>query len=49
MICPNCRSECDREEVDIGVGTLTGPWHCNNCGWSQDDGTASLIPALVSN
>lgn len=33
--CPDCGSECDREEVDIGVGTQCGPWQCNNCGWKE--------------
>ena len=35
--CPRCGG-CDlyREDVDIGVGTLFGPWGCPDCGWSED-------------
>jgi hypothetical protein len=25
-----------REDVDIGVGILYGPWGCPGCGWSED-------------
>jgi predicted RNA-binding Zn-ribbon protein involved in translation (DUF1610 family) len=35
MDCPDCGSECWRDEVDIGVGTMHGPWHCPNCGWKE--------------
>jgi hypothetical protein len=34
--CPKCGKSCDRDEVDIGVGTQYGPWCCNWCGWSED-------------
>lgn len=33
--CPDCGAELWREEVDIGVGTMTGPWTCNQCGWVE--------------
>ena len=36
MKCPHCESDCAREEVDIGVGIMTGPWGCPNCGWSDN-------------
>jgi hypothetical protein len=36
MKCPKCGEECDREEVDVGVGVLHGPWGCLNCGCSSD-------------
>jgi len=36
MICPECKNECDRDEVDVGVGVITGPWGCTVCGWSED-------------
>ena len=26
MKCPKCGAECDRDEVDIGVGIQIGPW-----------------------
>lgn len=32
-LCPVCDEELDRDEVDIGVGTLYGPPRCNYCGW----------------
>lgn len=39
MICPKCNQECNREEVDIGVGTQYSPWFCINpdCGWNEQD------------
>jgi hypothetical protein len=35
MKCPNCGGECDRDEVDIGVGVQGGPWGCPDCGWVE--------------
>jgi hypothetical protein len=34
--CPKCGGDCDRIEVDIGVGVQCGPWQCMSCAWSQD-------------
>lgn len=35
--CPNCGSDdIDREEADVGVGVIYGPWGCRNCHWSSD-------------
>ena len=34
MKCPKCGEECMRESVDVGVGTIHGPWGCY-CGWSE--------------
>lgn len=34
--CPKCQQECWRDEVDVGVGWIYGPWGCGNCGWSED-------------
>ncbi|MEU4558401.1 hypothetical protein AB0F72_08425 [Actinoplanes sp. NPDC023936] len=34
MICPNCGVMCDRDEADVGVGIIYGPWGCY-CGWSE--------------
>ena len=35
MQCPKCQTECDRDEVDIGVCVVNGPWGCHRCGWSE--------------
>lgn len=37
MNCPNCNSEMDRHEVDVGVGTIYGPWSCPNCPYAEID------------
>jgi hypothetical protein len=37
MTCPKCGAECGREEADVGVGIMYGPWGCGNCGWREDD------------
>ena len=34
--CPHCGSSCGRDEADVGVGVIHGPWGCGNCGWSED-------------
>ncbi len=34
--CSHCGSLCDRDEVDVGVGVVHGPWGCANCGWSEN-------------
>lgn len=34
MTCPRCGSVCGRDEVDVGVGVMYGPWGCY-CGWSE--------------
>ncbi len=36
MTCPRCNSPCSRDEADVGVGVIYGPWGCY-CGWSEDD------------
>lgn len=33
--CPKCGEECWRDEVDIDVGVMYGPWGCPECGWSE--------------
>jgi hypothetical protein len=33
--CLNCGMDCDRDEVDVGVGVIYGPYGCNSCGWSE--------------
>jgi hypothetical protein len=35
--CDKCGEECNRDEVDVGVGVITGPWGCPGCGWSEDE------------
>ena len=48
MTCPNCGAECDRDEVDNGVGVEYGPWRCPGCGWGEsyelDDLVARCVP-----
>lgn len=34
MTCPNCGDNCSRDEADVGVGVIYGPWGCY-CGWSE--------------
>lgn len=37
-LCPKCG--CDelwRDEVDVGVGIIYGPWGCPDCGWSESE------------
>lgn len=36
MFCPKCGEQCHRDEVDVGVGIVTGPYGCPGCGWSED-------------
>lgn len=35
MNCPKCGEECARDEADVGVGVIYGPWGCYYCGWSE--------------
>lgn len=37
MVCPECGSPCNREEVDVGGGFIISPWDCTECSWSADD------------
>lgn len=35
--CPECGyPHCWRDEVDVGVGVIHGPYGCPECGWSED-------------
>lgn len=34
MVCPKCGEDCCRDEVDVDVGIIYGPWGCF-CGWSE--------------
>jgi hypothetical protein len=36
FLCPKCNTRCDRDEVDVGVGVIFGPYGCPNCDWSED-------------
>jgi hypothetical protein len=51
--CPKCGDECCRDEVDIGVGTIYGPWGCPGCGWSShpeyDHSGGKTAPAQAEN
>jgi hypothetical protein len=33
--CPECGADCERMEVDVGVGNVYGPWACFDCGWED--------------
>lgn len=47
--CPICGSECDRDEADVGIGIMYGPWGCV-CGWSeQEEYNHAGKPAPVCN
>ncbi len=36
MNCPKCGTPCERDEVDVGVGSLpAGPWGCPECYWVE--------------
>lgn len=35
--CPECGEAVDRDEVDIGVGTMYGPPSCPGCGWAPEE------------
>lgn len=37
FFCPNCQTECARDDVDVGVGIIYGPWGCPGCGWSESE------------
>jgi hypothetical protein len=34
MNCPKCGNKCWRDEADVGVGVIYGPYGCP-CGWSE--------------
>lgn len=34
--CPRCGGLCSRDEADIGIGIMYGPWGCA-CGWLETD------------
>lgn len=36
MKCPDCGGECERDEVDNGIGMdACGPWGCPECHWVE--------------
>lgn len=35
--CPECGSDCWRNEVDVEVGIYHDEWKCTNCDWTEDD------------
>lgn len=37
MKCPKCSTQCDHDEIDVGIGTIFGPWGCSGCYWSEDE------------
>lgn len=36
MICPKCGTACERDEADVGIGTIGGPWGCPACHWFEE-------------
>jgi hypothetical protein len=41
--CPQCSGECERDEVDNGVGMeAVGPWGCPDCYWVAPDAAREL-------
>jgi len=50
MNCPKCNAECERDEVDVGVGVVYGPYGCPGCGWSEsEDYDISGVPKQDKN
>ena len=50
--CPACGGDLVRHEVDIGVGTQYGPWHCTQCVWQEavsDHGIAEHCAIAMGN
>ena len=45
MKCPRCGAECDRDEVDIGVGVQGGPWGCPDCHWIEGQADKETRPS----
>jgi len=35
--CPKCGTTCERDEADVGIGTIGGPWGCPACHWIEGD------------
>ena len=44
-ICPRCGNACERDEVDVGVGTVYGPFGCP-CGWSEWERYDSIFKTM---
>lgn len=43
MKCPNCGcDDLSRDEVDVGIGIICGPYGCE-CGWSESDAYNQLL------
>ncbi len=38
--CPTCGSEMEAEGIDVGIGYVYPPFHCNDCGYSEGCGSA---------
>lgn len=52
MDCPKCGCECWRDEADVGVGVIYGPYGCPGCGWSEReeyDHSEGQAPAQAEN
>lgn len=50
MKCPQCGCECERDEVDNGIGMeAVGPWGCPECHWVQTRMEIDLVDPLDPN
>lgn len=37
-VCPKCGGDrLHQDSADVGVGVISGPWGCPDCGWSEDE------------
>ena len=43
MNCPKCGGVCDRDEIDVGIGTVCSPWFCPDCHWDQNEECKELM------
>jgi hypothetical protein len=41
--CPRCGEEMGRDEADIGIGIIYGPWGCGACGYSEHEAASKVI------
>jgi hypothetical protein len=45
MTCPQCGGLCDRDEVDVGPGSVpVGLWGCGECQWVEGQPSVLTCP-----